>query len=126
MALLILTNYYLAGWLGIIAGGVTSYYYLNFGGGITSVEGIYSGRLLSEPIAAFRVVLFAFMYTLYQKKEDAICLNLAAIISLVALIYTRTYFLILSSQFLYLSFYYRRNFKVLTIIIHWIRILDIS
>ena len=57
--------------LRLIAGGLTSLHYLNFGGGITGVEVIYAGRLISEPVATFWLALF-FSCLCYTRKMNLI------------------------------------------------------
>jgi hypothetical protein len=110
--LLILIGYGLAGWLGAIAGGLTSLHYLNFGGGITGVESIFAGRLISEPVATFWLALFFFLFMLYQKNKSNIFLY-AASVSLVGAIFTRAYFLIVIPMFFIYLYHNHCNRKEL-------------
>jgi len=96
-----------AGWPGAIAGGVAGVIYRKVG---NDVDGILEGRLLPEVAATFWMVLFALLFTQFERKNRSIYLWLSAI-ALSGLIYTRSYFLIVLPVFyLYLQLH-RRNLK---------------
>jgi len=91
--LLFLTGDQIAGWIGTIAGGLSGYYYLHFGGDLTGAQGFYHGRLITEPVSVFWMTLFAFLFIIYLKQMRPSFLYLSAF-SLVALIFTRASFLL--------------------------------
>lgn len=114
--LLLLAGYFMAGWLGAVAGGLVGFYYMVHGGGVAGAEGFYNGRTISEPIAVFWISVFTLLFTLYLKKDRPLYLYLSAI-SLIGFVFARANFLTvipLLYLFIYLA---RRNLKQLSIFI---------
>jgi hypothetical protein len=84
--LLLLTGSCMAGWLGALAGGIVALSHLNYSP-LLDFE-----RILTEIPSAFWVTLFAFLFTVYLKKDHISVLILSAI-SLAGIILTRANFL---------------------------------
>jgi len=115
--LLVLEGSLLAGWLGAIAGGLTGYYYMNYGGGVVGETSFTGGHILSEPASAFWLALFTVFFTIYHKKKLAINLYLAAI-PLLAFLFTRSNFLlVLPLLYMYIWFIARSRKKLTTFIL---------
>jgi hypothetical protein len=84
--LLLLTGSCMAGWLGALAGGIMALYHVNYSP-LLDFE-----RMLTEIPSAFWVALFAFLFTVYLKKDRISVLILSAI-SLAGIVLTRPNFL---------------------------------
>ncbi len=101
--LLLLTGTYMAGWLGALAGGIVALYHITYSPSpLLDFE-----RILTEIPSAFWVALFAFLFTVYLKKNRVSILILSGI-SLACVVVTRANFLpVLPLILVYL--YLRRN-----------------
>lgn len=104
----------IVGWLGAIAGGLTGHIYLKNAAEIVGGEGIHNGRLLSEPVTTFWMILFACLFSEYLKKKQPPYLYFAAL-CFTGLIYTRAYFLMTLPLFFIYLYFSSRNLKQVVI-----------
>lgn len=112
--LLLLIGGNVADWTGVIAGGIAGQLYLKSSNEIVGVEGILNGRLVSEVAATFWMILFAYLFTQFLRKNRSIYFYLSAV-SLVALIFTRAYFLMVLPLFCIYLYFNRCNLKRIAI-----------
>ncbi|MFN8455553.1 MAG: hypothetical protein U0401_12945 [Anaerolineae bacterium] len=102
--LIVALGFYLAGWVGSLAGGVTALYHLNYfsDAGVPTFE-----RILTEIPTAFWIVLFGFLFSIYLSKRRWPIL-LGAVAALTCAILTRSNFLLVL-PFLLIYLYFRHR-----------------
>ena len=104
----------LAGWVGSLAAGLAGYYLLNVSLLVRGPESFYTGRVLSEPLTAFLVALFASFSVLYLQKRRLAFLYLACL-TLAGVVLTRANFLTALPLYLVVVYFYTRQWKPILI-----------
>ena len=117
--LIYFTGVALSRWPGVIAGGLTAVYFLNFQPGLIQPLGLSYGALMTETPTAFWIALFCFSFVLYLKSNQRLLYLLLSALALACAVFTRLNFLptvLLLSLYLYWKHYPVRHIMLFAIV----------